>query len=131
MLRLVPQPMARSERIRFRCWKCQHRFGVTRTRVGETIQCDCGEDVRVPRWDHGNCRVRTLVAKIVETILFGFGSALVGLVAAVCVLPRLGHVPVPPVEAAIWVIGASAVGILLGGPAVDIVGTMIRARQRD
>jgi hypothetical protein len=131
MLKLLPLPTVHPERVRFRCWKCRHRFGVTRARVGETLQCDCGEDVRVPRWDHGNCRVRGLFARFLEAALCGGGFALVALLTAVMLVPRLTHAAVPPFELAVWTIASSLVGVLVGGPAIEVIGTVIRARQHD
>jgi hypothetical protein len=133
MLKLLAQPAMRSERVRFRCWKCRHRFSVARHRAGEKLQCDCGEDVRVPGCDHGNCRVRTIVGRVVEAVLCGGGCALLGFLAVVYVFPLLGF---RLFAEGIWpgaavAGGCGLFGLLLGERVIDRIGAFLRARERD
>jgi hypothetical protein len=134
MLKVLARAATRSERVRFRCWKCRHRFSVARNRVGDKLQCDCGEDVRVPDGDHGNCRVRTLLDRLIEAILCGGGCALIGFLAVVYAFPVIG-VRVFPSEIAFGgaavAIGCGLFGLLLGERALDLIGAFLRARERD
>jgi hypothetical protein len=128
------RPATRSERVRFRCWKCRHRFGVARTQIGRTLQCDCGENVRVPSVDHGNCRVRTILDYLVEAFLCGGGCALIGFLAAMYAFPPLGfHAFGEGIisGAAVVAVGCGLFGMLFGERALDMVGAFVRARERD
>ena len=134
MLKLQSEPPVRSERVRFRCWKCRHRFGVARSQVGRTLQCDCGENVRVPSVDHGNCRVRTILDRLIEALLCGGGCALLGFLAVMFAFPPLGlylfgQGMIPGATAV--AIGCGLFGVLLGERALDMVGAFLRARERD
>jgi len=130
MLKLLSQPASRSERVRFRCWKCRHRFSVARNRIGAKLQCDCGEDVRVPGCDHGNCRVRTLVDRLIEAVLCGGGCALLGFLAVGYAFPFAG-LRLLPGGIGYVVIGCGLFGLLLGERALDLIGAFLRARERD
>ena len=134
MVKLLSQAVERSERVRFRCWKCRHRFSVARNRVGAKLQCDCGEDVRVPSCDHGNCRVRTIVDRLVEAVLCGGGCALIGFLAVTFAFAPLGFrlfAEGALSAAAVAAIGCGLFGLLLGERALDLIGAFLRARERD
>jgi hypothetical protein len=123
-----------AERVRFRCWKCRHRFSVARNRAGQTLQCDCGEGVRVPRCDHGNCRIRTIFGHLIEAVLCGAACALIGFAGVACASPILG---LRPFGGGIFGLGTMVAagcglfGLLFGERVLDMVGTFVRARQRD
>jgi hypothetical protein len=134
MLKLLSRPASPSERVRFRCWKCRHRFSVARNRVGDKLQCDCGEDVSVPAFDHGNCRVRTSLDRLVEALLCGGGCALLGFCAVTFAFPPLGFWLFAEgilSGAAVVAIGCGLFGLLLGERALDMIGAFLRARERD
>jgi hypothetical protein len=95
------------------------------------LQCDCGEFVRVPRWDHGDCRIRTVLGQLIQAAMIGGSFAIVAILIAMFVVPRLGHDGLPRLEIMAWAAGAAIVGILIGGPVIDFVGTFVRARQKD
>ncbi len=72
--------------IQFRCWYCNRRYAKPKSQVGERFTCSCERLLRVPKRSGGNCRVKTITDWIVETVVYSFGSALLGFGLAVLLL---------------------------------------------
>src|SRR5436305_1293211 len=72
--------------IRFRCWYCNRRFVVADHLMGECITCNCTHQLRVPRHNGGNCRLKSITDWIMEGIVYSGGGALLRLTARADIL---------------------------------------------
>jgi|ERR1043165_707000 hypothetical protein len=116
--------------IEFRCWWCRRRYNVKANHVGERITCSsCKNLLRVPKRSGGNCRVKSVVDWIVETLVCGGGGALLGF--CISLLTLTGLFGMVWVEVA-WflIVGFTCVGLvaglLFGERGIDWLGNIIR-----
>jgi hypothetical protein len=119
--------------ILFRCWKCHRKYTKPDAAVGERFPCSCDNVLRVPKRSGGNCRVKTLVDRLVEAVVCGGGGALLAFGLAVLVLSRM------PIRAAFFgsewfvtgmTLGGGVLGALFGERAIDWIGQIIRDREQ-
>src|SRR5262249_36539514 len=75
--------------IQFRCWYCNKRYAVADNRIGQQIACTCKNLLCVPKRSGGNCRVKTIVDRLVELVLYGGGGALLGLGLGLLLISRV------------------------------------------
>jgi hypothetical protein len=75
--------------IQFRCWYCGKRFSVKEERIGERLNCTCKNTLRVPRYNDGNCRIRTPVDWLVEIVVYGGFGGILGLGLALLILSQV------------------------------------------
>jgi hypothetical protein len=116
--------------IEFRCWYCDKYFKVLEHRMGEHVTCMCKSVLRVPKTSGGNCRVKTVIDWLVETVIHGGGGAVLGLILAFMIVSQfggqwealLGFIP------ALSLIGFLA-GLLMGERGVNWLGQMIREQE--
>jgi hypothetical protein len=96
--------------------------------------CSCKNTLRVPRRSGGNCRVKTLVDRLVEAVVCGGGGALLGFCLAILILSQLRGLLLFR-RTWTFVVGLTALGFvagLLGGErGVFWLGRMIREREKN
>jgi hypothetical protein len=119
--------------IQFRCWYCGKRYALPEARFGDRITCSCERLLCVPRRNDGNCRVKTIVDRLVEAVAYGGGGALLGLGLAVLILSQWGVDLADFCASWIFVAGWTVFGFFLGllglERGVNWLGRMIRARE--
>src|SRR5205085_1398270 len=71
-------PTRWSNMIAFRCWYCNRAYTLPEARSGERILCTCKNPLRIPKRSGGNCRIKTLVDRLVEAVVYGGGGGLLG-----------------------------------------------------
>ena len=74
--------------IQFRCWYCNKRYSRSNERVGEQFTCTCRNLLRVPKYDGGNCRVKTITDWLVEALVYGGCGGGLGLGLAILILSQ-------------------------------------------
>jgi hypothetical protein len=113
--------------IQFRCWYCNRRHSMPPTKVRERFRCSCDNELRVPRYSGGKCRVKTPVDWIVEAAVYGGGGALLGLGLALLILAGFRGIIL---RGEVLLLALPACGLLfgvLGGErGVNWIGRMIR-----
>jgi hypothetical protein len=120
--------------IKFRCWYCHRYYAVPDNRARERFVCGCKNPLRVPRRSGGNCRVKTLVDRLVETVVCGGGGALLGLGLALLILSQL---PGLLWLRRTWMIlaGFTTLGFLAGffggERGIEWLGRIIREREKE
>jgi hypothetical protein len=119
--------------IEFRCWYCNKRYVKREERFGERFTCSCEHLLRVPKRSGGNCRVKTPVDWLVETVVYGGGGAAVGFGLAVLIIGRLRMVYFS--ESAMLIPALTLAGFvagLVGGErGMELIGRMIREREKE
>jgi hypothetical protein len=118
--------------IEFRCWYCNRRFAKSEKRIGERFTCNCKRMLRVPKRNGGNCRVKTPVDWIVESVVYGGGGAFLGFGFAVLCVSRVPARAVHsiPIIAALTVFGFFF-GLFGGEPGINWIGRLIRGSEYD
>jgi hypothetical protein len=120
--------------IKFRCWYCDRYYSVPEERIRERFLCSCKNPLRVPRRSGGNCRVKTLVDRLVEVVVCGGGGAVLGFALAILILSQL--------RGLLWfrrtwtLIGGLTLmgfvaGVVGGERGLEWVGRMIREREKN
>jgi hypothetical protein len=124
--------------IQFRCWFCNKYYAVKEGRVGEVLTCTCKRRLRVPKKSGGNCRARTAVDWLVETVVYGGAGALLGVGLGVVLLAQAGRFGGGTRFVGVWaaavVIGGLGVlgflaGLFGGERGVNWIGRMIRKHE--
>ena len=115
--------------IQFRCWYCNRRYTVAKTRVGERLICHCKQRLKVPARDGASSRDRSIVDWCVETAVYGGGGAILGCLFGVFFLGRLRFFfraqNAWPFILATTVVGFVA-GFFCGERGINWIGRMIR-----
>lgn len=75
--------------ILFRCWYCNKSYAVATDRIGTTLTCSCKNTLRIPKKNHGRCRIRKPLDWVVETLVYGGGGGLLGFGLALLIVARL------------------------------------------
>jgi hypothetical protein len=115
------------ESVHFRCWYCNKHYARPGERAGERFTCTCQRLLRVPRRGGGNCRVKTPVDWLVETVVYAGGGALVGFVLALLILRYIRPVSGPGFFlAAGFTLAGFLCGLLGGERGVAWVGRLGR-----
>jgi hypothetical protein len=127
--------MADVEKIRFRCWKCHHKYVVASQRIGKQITCTCGETIRVPKRDGGKCRIKTPLDWIIEFVLCAGGGAAIGFVLGMLIVSQLFR-GFYSYSFSFTIIGGltcggGLIGLFGGEKAIDWLGDQIRKHERD
>ena len=121
--------------ISFRCWYCNKKYAVAEARVGQEIGCTCNNRLRVPARSDGNCRIKTLTDRVVETVVYGGGGALLGLGLAILILSQIRGTVVFADLPFAWLLVAGLTvvgflfGFLLGERGMEVIGRAIRDRE--
>ena len=115
--------------IRFRCWYCNRRYKKPSNQIGSKFECHCGWTIRVPKYDGGNCRVKTLVDRLIEAVVCSIGCGLLAFCFSFLVFFRI-------FSWSPWIIpgmtlGGAIVGLVAGERAIDFFGAIIRDYERD
>jgi hypothetical protein len=128
--------------IEFRCWYCNRKHSMPQGKVGEQFRCSCSNELRVPRYSGGKCRVKTLADWAVEAVVYGGGGGLLGAGFGMLLLTfffyGLRGVPLAflAIEWSWIVIGGPAavgflIGLLFGERGINWIGRMIRGIEDD
>jgi hypothetical protein len=121
--------------IAFRCWYCNRAYRMPESRIGERITCACKYLLRVPKRSGGSCRVKSLVDRLVEAVVYGGGGGLLGLGLAILILSQAGRFGILArvEETLLFTAGLTAGGFLfglLGGErGINWIGQLIRHRE--
>lgn len=115
--------------IHFRCWKCHRKYQKPDSKIGTKFLCACQYELRVPNRDGGNCRVRTILDRLIEAVLCGGGCALLGFIASFLILSRSLLYTWPVLVGVTLVCGLC--GVLGGEFALDAIGNWMRSQERD
>ena len=124
--------------IQFRCWFCNKYYAVKESRIGEVLTCTCKRRLRVPKTSGGNCRARTAVDWLVETVVYGGAGGLLGVGLGVALLAQAGRVGdstrfVGVYSAGFVMSGLGLLGFLAGlfggERGINWIGRMIRKHE--
>lgn len=118
--------------IEFRCWYCNKKYLVPEDRIGQRRRCRCGRRIKVPRYDGGSSRARTLGEWLIEAGIYGGGLSLLCMAVA-CGLAGRGFGP--RLVSVYFVLICGTVGFLAGAfggeRVIDWVGQRIRNWEDD
>ena len=116
--------------IQFRCWYCNRKHTMPYKKIGKQFRCACSNELRVPRYSGGNCRVKTLADWAIESAIYGGGGALLGTGLALLLLAGLRGFILTATGAWIILLPLPVLGFLLGllggERAINWVGRIIR-----
>ena len=115
--------------IQFRCWYCNKRFNLSEQRIGERITCTCKNVLRVPKYDNGYCRVKTLVDWLVEGLVYGGCGAILGLGLALLLLRGFAIVYISWVIIPVLMLMGFLAGLFGGERGINWLGEMIRGQE--
>lgn len=73
----------------FRCWYCDKTYAVAPERIGTTLTCTCKNLLRIPKRNHGRCRIRKPLDYTVETLVYGGGGGFLGFGLGLLIVARL------------------------------------------
>jgi|SRR6266511_5623019 len=118
--------------IQFRCSACGKRYNLPVQRIGERLDCSCGQHLKVPPRSGGSAKYRTWPDFFIELAVYGVGGAVLGFLLGVVLLKGMGHVGL---EGWLVVLPTTAVGFLAGGlvgeRGINWIGRKIREHERD
>src|SRR5262249_38282226 len=129
-------------RIEFRCWYCNRKHSMSESKVGERFHCACRNELQVPWYSGGKCRVKTLADWAVEAVVYGGGGALLGGGFGLFLLMVLSYglrgVAFSILDI-VWswiIIGGPAIlgfliGLLFGERGINWIGRLIRGLEDD
>lgn len=119
--------------IQFRCWYCNKRYTVKEQRIGERLSCTCKNTLRVPRYNDGNCRVRTPVDWLVEIAVYGGSGGILGLGLAFLLLTQMRIIFFEVAWAMFIVLPLAGflIGLFGGESAINWIGRMIRGVEEN
>jgi hypothetical protein len=118
--------------IQFRCWYCNKRYTVKEQRIGERLTCTCNNTLRIPRRNDGNCRVRTPVDWLVETVVYGGAGGVLGLGLALLILSQFRWLFFIEFKWAMLVclpLGGFLIGLFGGERGINWIGQKIRGQE--
>jgi hypothetical protein len=116
----------------FRCWKCHRKFSKLDSKIGQTLVCNCGETIRIPKVSFGKSRIKTITDRVVEAVVCGGGGALLGFLLAIVILAKFRFFRWGPWELIpALTIGFGLIGFFLGERGIDWIGDRIREHERD
>lgn len=122
--------------IQFRCSYCHRKFGMKDELIGTEFSCGtCRRQLRVPKRNQGNSRVRTRLDWLIEFVLCGGAGAILGFCLAVFVVLRLG-LPFRFMEARLTIVASCVlVGFILGAlggiRGLDWMGRRVRKYDQE
>ena len=125
-------------KIEFRCWYCNRKHTMPLKGIGKTIRCSCSNELRVPRYSGGKCRVKTMADWAVEAVVYGGGGAFlcggIGFLLAAVIID-VGR------DASSFILGwgitiglaaiGFLIGLLFGERGINWIGRLIRKVDSD
>jgi hypothetical protein len=123
--------------VEFRCWYCNRKHSMPQRKVGKQFRCSCSNELRVPRYSGGKCRVKSLADWAIEAAVYGGGGALLGLGLALLILAGLLRFLFIQSTTVAWIVLLPLpllgflLGLLGGERAINWIGRLIRRVDSD
>jgi hypothetical protein len=115
--------------IAFRCWYCNKNYLVAEARIGEHVQCHCKHELRIPKKNHGHCRVKKPIDWVVEIVVYAGGGAFIGCILGIVIVAQM-----PFLREKFYIIGGLTIfgfliGLFGGERGINWFGRLIRSRE--